>query len=225
MALSFSQFTKNYPAIGWVRADQQTSSETLGEINELRKRVTEMQLALDEARTSPPAGTETLSQGEDEIEFWLPYSAEYLLPGRARQRITGGISVDATWNDIFSGLGAVMLDESREDALADQLNDWAKSEYILDIQKDLVKSVRFKGDASKVKTYGTKVKILGQDFHTILIQLLALGLVTQSERRRSVADKGTYWTLTPYGRTRLIQLRALRKSSETAPQPLPTPPE
>lgn len=133
--------------------------------------------------------------------------------------------VNSTWDDVFSGLGPVMLDESREDALADQLNDWARGEYLLDIREHLVESVGFKGDASKVSTYGTKVKITGPDFHTILIQLLALGLVAQSERRRSVADKGTYWTLTPYGRTRLIQLRALRKSSETEPQPLPTPPE
>jgi hypothetical protein len=44
---------------------------------------------------------------------------------------------------------------------------------------------------------------------------MALGLITQSERRRSVTDKGTYWTLTPYGRTRLIQLRAIRRDGES----------
>lgn len=56
VALSFSQFAKNYPALGWVRADQQTSSETLAEINELRKRITEMQFALDRRGLHPPLG-------------------------------------------------------------------------------------------------------------------------------------------------------------------------
>lgn len=43
--------------------------------------------------------------------------------------------VNSTWDDVFSGLGPVMLDESREDALADQLNDWARGEYLLDISR------------------------------------------------------------------------------------------
>ena len=33
VALSYAQFTKQYPAIGWVRADRMTSSESLAELD------------------------------------------------------------------------------------------------------------------------------------------------------------------------------------------------
>jgi hypothetical protein len=56
-----------------------------------------------------------------------------------------------------------------------------------------------------------KVHVTSDDFGTILVQLTALGLITKSERKRSVSNRGTYWALTPYGETRTIQLRAIKK--------------
>lgn len=50
-----------------------------------------------------------------------------------------------------------------------------------------------------------------KEFGTILVQLRALGLIQQSERKRGVNDNGRYWALTPYGETRAIQLRAVKK--------------
>lgn len=34
----------------------------------------------------------------------------------------------------------------------------------------------------------------------------------ENVKQRSVKDTGTYWTLTPYGDTKMVQLRAIRKS-------------
>ena len=48
-------------------------------------------------------------------------------------------------------------------------------------------------------------------FQTVKVQLRALGLITKSERNRSVKDKGTYWTLTPYGENLMTTLRAIKK--------------
>jgi hypothetical protein len=212
VALSFGQFTKTYPAIGWVRADQQATSETLAEINELRKRIADMQLALDEARTSPPAGTETLSQGEDKFKLWIEYELDYLTPGASyRKSLSRSVEIESTWDAVFSGMGPVMLDESPEDGLQKQLNEWAQSNYTDKVIDDMLEAINFSGDSSKIKVYDYTAAVSSEDFHTILVQLMALGLITQSERRRSVTDKRTYWTLTPYGRTRLIQLRAIRR--------------
>jgi hypothetical protein len=49
------------------------------------------------------------------------------------------------------------------------------------------------------------------DFEIVLIQLSALGLIVQSVRNRSVKDRGTYWTLTPFGVTVMNRLRAVMK--------------
>jgi hypothetical protein len=64
-----------------------------------------------------------------------------------------------------------------------------------------------------------KNKVIG-NFHfrddkvdTCIIQLRALGLIRENQRKRSVHDKETYWTLTPYGDRRMVQLRALRRDA------------
>jgi hypothetical protein len=44
------------------------------------------------------------------------------------------------------------------------------------------------------------------DLGTVIIQLRALGLIEKSENRRSVSDKGTYWTLTPYGEVESVEV-------------------
>ena len=49
------------------------------------------------------------------------------------------------------------------------------------------------------------------DFHKIKIQLRALGLITKSEKKRSIKDNETYWQLTPYGDTVMTRLIAIRK--------------
>jgi Domain of unknown function (DUF4062) len=224
VALTFGQFIKNYPALGWIRADQQANPETLAEINDLHKRVAEMQLALDEARTAPPAGTEALSQGDENFEVGMPYSLACEAPTRPRETVSDSIKIKTSWDEVFSALGPLMLDESAEHALQDALNTWVGLENFADVKKHVLEMIKYKGsDPSKVQIYRYKTYLFDHDFHTILIQLMALGLIAKSERRRSVADKGTFWTLTPYGQTRLIQLRAIRKKTAGDANPLPEP--
>jgi hypothetical protein len=55
-------------------------------------------------------------------------------------------------------------------------------------------------------------EILEDDFHTIKIQLRALGLIMQSVRSRRPQDSMAYWTLTPYGDTVMTMLRAIEKN-------------
>jgi hypothetical protein len=137
VALSFGQFTRSYPAVGWVHADQQASSETLAEINELRKRIAVMQLALDDARTSPPPGTESLSQGDDIFEILLDYHLEYQGPGaQYRKSLSELIQVESSWDEIFSAIAPVMLDESPEDGLKRQVNEWAKTHFAGKVRVD-----------------------------------------------------------------------------------------
>lgn len=54
-------------------------------------------------------------------------------------------------------------------------------------------------------------EIRSDSFHTIIVQLRALGLITKSVKNRSVKDKNTYWRLTPYGENVMTRLRAIRR--------------
>ena len=58
----------------------------------------------------------------------------------------------------------------------------------------------------------SRFSLNGDDFKTIKVQLRALGLITKSEKTRSVKDVGTYWTLTPYGDEVMTRLRAIRRT-------------
>lgn len=53
------------------------------------------------------------------------------------------------------------------------------------------------------------------EIETCIVQLRALGLIKENDRKRSVKDIGTYWTLTPYGNTLMVQLRAVRREPVT----------
>ena len=50
-----------------------------------------------------------------------------------------------------------------------------------------------------------------EEIDTCVIQLRALGLINESKKQRSVKDNSTYWTLTPYGDVKMVQLRAIHR--------------
>ena len=55
------------------------------------------------------------------------------------------------------------------------------------------------------------VAVLDEEYETVIVQLRALGLIDKSHKPRSVRDTKTYWTLTPYGDTAMVRLRAKRR--------------
>ncbi|MGY8773661.1 DUF4062 domain-containing protein [Spongiibacter tropicus] len=99
-------------------------------------------------------------------------------------------SVELTWNQCFYLLAPLMLDESTEAKLQKELEEYLKLQVDERPRNLTVNSV---------------------DFQTMKVQFVALGLITKSEKKRSIKDSGTYWSLTPFGETKMMQLRALRK--------------
>jgi len=98
--------------------------------------------------------------------------------------------VELTWNQCFYLLAPLMLDESTE----------------VNLQKELEEYLKLKVDERP-----RSLTVNSVDFQTMKVQFVALGLITKSEKKRSIKDSGTYWSLTPYGETKMMQLRALRK--------------
>lgn len=94
-----------------------------------------------------------------------------------------------------------MIDESDEQRLLIAIND-----YISESERgELKQEDDFKGKVLE------SFEINESNFQTILIQFRALGLIIKSNRQRSLRDKGTYWSLTPYGDEIITQIRAIRK--------------
>lgn len=221
VALSFAQFTKQYPAIGWIRADQQASPEMLAEINSLRKRLAELESEFEEVSSAPPPGTSELAQRDDRITLSVHVSAQPSLKGSSGYlaRVSTWEEVSPSWNEIIAGIGPRLLDESNEDELRTALDEWIavsnwfEKEWDTALVNQLNKGRPSKISATKVSFSSHKVKIMTEDFQTVIVQLVALGLVKHSDKKHSIADRKTYWSLTQYGQKQLIQLRALRRPS------------
>ncbi|MCP3807735.1 DUF4062 domain-containing protein [Paenibacillus sp. Lou8.1] len=195
---SLIRLIKTNPAIGWVRADQVPDESSSKEILRLRKQVEDLEKSLAEARTQAPHGSENLAQGTDELE--IEYSFVVKDPETYR-RIRYKAEFNTTWNELFSRLAPFMIDESDEQRLFIAINDFISESERKELKKD---------DDLKEKML-ENFKVNESNFQTILIQFRALGLILKSNRQRSLRDKGTYWSLTPYGDEVITKIRAIRR--------------
>lgn len=201
---SLMKLIKANPAVGWIRADQLPSQDTLQEILCLRTRVDELEAMIASAATEAPSGAEDLARGEQTVRLKYTFRARE----KAQPTYIDGKGYrndfEISWNEIFANLSPLMMAEASETKLHSALDALVsrRENPALYKQNDLKQMVLH------------KFKVSDDDFHTVIIQLRALGLITRSVRNRSVKDTGTYWALTPFGDMSMTQLRAL-KSGET----------
>lgn len=95
-----------------------------------------------------------------------------------------------SWNRIIAALAPHMINECSENALRLALHDLVK-------QADK--------NSPSIHT------LSDESFQTIKVQLIALGLIKQSNKKHSTTDVNTYWTLTPYGNKVMMRLKAIKK--------------
>jgi hypothetical protein len=192
---SYIKLIKSHAAVGWVKADDAIPIETQAELAKLRNEITDLRTQLSNARTSAPEGTDRLAQGHDRMA--VNYEVAVRPPDRpkiSRQQIP----LELTWNEIFSELGPLMLEESTESKLQNHLQRYAG--------RLLSRVGRLPAGAMLAAS------IPNDEFQTIKLQLIALGLIRRSEKRRTVSDTNTYWALTPYGEAQLLNLRAIQRT-------------
>jgi hypothetical protein len=101
----------------------------------------------------------------------------------------------------------LLLDECEEDAMLQRLNSF------FSVRRRDEAEAAIKNDTSH-EVARPSVTLPLDTFGTIMVQFKALGLIEKSERKRSVSDSGTYWTLTAYGDSHLTSLRAISRGPE-----------
>jgi len=212
VALSYNKFVRSFPATGWVRADKAVSNESLKELLDAKSRIEELEAALRKAKTSAPAGSEDLAQGSDKFGAVCQVRGEYRTESLLRFT-EFWYSMDAEWDDLFATVAPQLLQEAEESSLRKRIEEYLLDGFLQEIVDEVI--ARAKADRGVIITIANMgnitMSLVDDTFGTILVQLRALGLIQRSERKRSVNDTGTYWTLTPYGESRTIQLRAIKK--------------
>ncbi|MBC7083749.1 MAG: DUF4062 domain-containing protein [Firmicutes bacterium] len=194
---SLVQLMKTHPAVGWVKADNIVSENATAEILRLQKQVEELERELKASRTKPPEGTEALAQGDDSYEILYTFR----VTSETWDTTVYQARFETTWNDIFAAVSPTMIDEASERTLRAVLNRFVKDNQL----GDLKNQKKFAGMSID------DFSIADSAFDTIKVQLRALGLIRRSEKNRSVKDTNTYWTLTPYGDTLMVRLRAIKR--------------
>ncbi len=198
---SLVRLIKDKPRDGWVKATYLPTQDATKEILELRKQVELLNSELKKSKTIAPEGTEKLSQGEDEVEINFKfdgYGKDYQIIPKVKSY---GSTQDFSWNEIFAEISPLMIDEASENTLKAKIEELIVKTRFTELRQELAKESRIPKN----------FKIDDNNFHTIKIQFRALRLITESVKKRSIHDKGPYWTLTPYGDTVMTLLRAIRK--------------
>ncbi len=190
---SLIRLIKDYPAIGWVKADLLPTEDIVNDILALRKKNEYLENELQTISNAPPKGIEKLAQGDDFFDIKYIFYAD---------RDQGNATFQETWNGIFAVLSPCMLNEASERHIKETLD-----KFVQDMQRDVLrKNPRIKGRTLQY------FSIERETFETIIVQLRSLGLIKKSDRPRSVKNLLTYWALTPYGDHLMTSLRAIRKS-------------
>ena len=212
--VSLSAAMKRHPTVGWVRADQVPSGATLAEVLNLRNRISELESEAQASAVAPPAGTQDLQHGEDELTITSRLSARGKDEDYTQKKLYT-LTFPVTWNQVFGAVAPVMINEASEHTIRRS------------IQTFLIRKA--------TETAGTKPRLAGKvlgdfsfgpdPYETYIIQFRALGLIRENEKPRSVKDVNTYWRLTPYGDHLMTQIRALRRDRPQQEQNIASEPD
>lgn len=198
---SLMKLIKSHPAVGWVRANLVPTESAAQEMLTLRRRIEELEQEIASTGATEPKSATNLAKGNDEFSISYDFSAG----AGPWDTVKFEASSNITWDEIFSAISPIMINEASDTELKASLDqvalECAKEDHESD--EDLRGNRIFSCEISE------------DDFHTIKIQLRALGLITQSVRNRRPQNSMGYWTLTPYGDNLMTMLRAIGRPSLT----------
>lgn len=209
VALALMETREHYPAEGWVRASQAMTPETKTEIAELRARVAELTQEAEAKGNRHFQSPTDLAQGDDEYDLEIKVTGYHqddiledgtLAPHVSRYVWT--IPIPVTWNEILQAVGPSLLHEANEPELQKSLLAFARQQWA-DRRNEL-----------KPKDLGGtrgEADIAPSAVEDVVVQFLALGVISRGAKRRTVADRGKYWALTDLGEDQMMKLRAIRR--------------
>lgn len=192
---SMSQAKKNYPRIGWVRADS-TSETSEKEVVQLYKRIEFLEKQLTEQSSFHKVKIENLADDNEIIEIFIDIkSGNYSSPKKERKKII------LSWNKVAYYMFPKILEPISESAFKGSVATFLKELYL--------------SDNVEKKIDGNISVTLPNDFYdTLKIQFQLLELIKYFDTE-VIKDDNTKTvkmvSLTEKGKEKLINLRAVIK--------------
>jgi len=182
---------KQYPSDGWVPGSFALDERTRVELANLRAKVAELEAELSKRDVEyHPSTPQDVAGGSDLYECHMAYSTA--------TESNKWTAIKIAWDTLLRYVGPALLSECTEEQLIEKI----KLCFFHAIQSET-------GDESVIWSTVVVPHVVADQ---IKVQLRALGQMSPGSRRRAVADRKTYWKLTPLGEARLISVQAISKA-------------
>jgi len=182
VALSLTKTIKMYPAIGWVRANSQSNTETLSEINELRKENESLRVQISNIDTKPKVMFDNLANFSETTKLVGTY--KQIQGGRDRPW-----EVEISWGEIFGAISPYLLQNPSDTYVKNKISD------------DTFATLQMANYSADIDD---------QDFQTIKMQLMALGLVDVQYSQTTKGNMALFWKITKAGKEAMFKLRTVQ---------------
>ena len=173
------------PAIGWVRANQALSNESLIELNELRKEVESLRKYKQQQETK--ITYEDIASFDDEIKLNFIHSYHDYQYNERKESLQHTLS----WRDLFSLISPTIMQRPNDELIKIEIGN-------------IFNTLVFK------KSKGT-FKMVKEDYETIKIQLKAYGLIEIKYLQTTNKTMAWFWNLTAKGEQEMMNSRVIRK--------------
>ena len=198
---SITQLKKQFPAVGWVRADEFDSIVTAEEQLKLSRENEDLRAKLSALEKTRASKIENLAAGKDlyEVTFSFSIQGKNQTTGRLRKIGEGDEKILVSWDDLLKAIGPELLRKS---------GYWGDRKYdLIDLiaERSLSAITKKYPDADSFSNYAISPK----HKETIFMQFRALGLLEIGKDGR--------WKLTSTGDRYLSELFAVRKPNEEKP--------
>lgn len=190
VATSLSVTIMQCPAIGWVRSNLQSTVESLKQENELRKELAGLKgyVAKLEKEINDNNALKALATLDDVVK--IRFNHNYW-SSTIRCDISKPYETKLSWGELFESIAPRLMDYPNEE----------RAKIII-------------GEVLGEKTGGISggvIKVNKEDFDTIKIQFIALGLISVTYLKTVNGGMALFWQLTDKGNSLMIQRRAIRK--------------
>jgi hypothetical protein len=193
---SITQLMKQYPAVGWIRADSIPKGESAEDLLALQRENEALKKRLARVISEGPADTEYLAQGKEEFSIHFTYVLkEQKATSRAWVKV-GMVKTTSefSWDEIFSAIAPSMLTPAN----SHQIGSLLTRRIVAREERDLVDH---HADQRLVD-----IQITSESLRLVLLQLRALKLI-----QVKTGKYGEEWFLTEYGDNYMARLLAVPK--------------
>lgn len=189
VALSMTKTIKMYPAVGWVRASHVANENILAEINDLRKKNSELQSSLNEISLQQKSAIEGISDIDSTFTVHGNYSSVYR-HGYSTREYTFESTI--SWREMFALISPYLVEHPNDGS---------------------VKLILARSLLEREGKTGSSISINDQQFKTITVQFKAYGLIKTTYTQTTNGGMVVFWILTQKGEQLMIENRVIRNDT------------